>query len=63
MFGEVRQMDNQAIDKLFHLDLEIRELIAYAYELCGESGLNYLVTETDRIVKNIKSGELTKKEV
>jgi len=56
-------MDNQAIDKLFHLDLEIRELIAYAYELCGESGLNYLVTETDRIVKNIKSGELTKKEV
>ena len=61
MFGGGKTMNESAIDKRFHLDEEIRELLAFAFQQYGMNGLKYVPKEIDRIVDHIEKEETTKK--
>lgn len=51
-------MDHKQLDKRFHLDEEIRELVQFANSMYGDDGIRYLQKELDRIVTSIDSNEL-----
>lgn len=51
----MRQKD---IDKRFHLDNEIRELIQFAYSCFGRKGVDYMREQVNLIVDGLKSQEL-----
>lgn len=51
----MRQKD---IDKRFHLDAEIRELIQFAHSMYGEKGVEYTRAQVNSIVDGLNSKEL-----
>lgn len=61
MCGEGKKMNEAAIDKRFHLDGEIRELLAFAFEQYGMDGIKYTKQEIDRLATMIEQEEDSKK--
>lgn len=51
----MRQKD---IDKRFHLDAEIRDLIQFAHSMFGEKGVEYVRSQINSIVDGLIAGEL-----
>lgn len=54
-------MDQTQLDKRFHLDYEIRELMQFAFSQFGNDGMRYVVRQTESIVRGIESEELKSK--
>lgn len=54
-------MDQKQLDKRFHLDAEIRELITFANSMYGPDGIRYVQQEIGRIMISIESNELPTK--
>lgn len=51
-------MDEKQLDKRFHLDAEIRELVSFANSTYGIEGVNYVQVEIARILESISNEEL-----
>lgn len=54
-------MDQMQLDKRFHLDHEIRELMQFTFSQFGNEGMRYVVRQTESIVRGIESEELKSK--
>jgi len=42
-----------------YLDHEIRELMAFAFSMLGEEGVNTVVQESSKLADGLKTGKLT----
>lgn len=49
----------ESIDRRFHLDNEIRELIAFSFDMYGENGLRYVSIEIEKIINTILKEDLS----